>query len=78
MEEHRASPELESIFANLGREIHRPLDALRDGIEALLDDPARLVEETDRTQAATLLALCDDLRQLTDDCLECPGNAATG
>ena len=53
----------------LSREICRPIDTLQASLARLLDDPTRPPSEIERTHAATMLALCDDLRRLTLDCL---------
>ena len=76
--EETGPPRLDPIFANLGREIRRPLDALRGGLELLLIDPAHAGKEADVAQAMTLLGLCDDLRHLTDDCLGAADQSPAG
>ncbi len=58
-------PALDSILANLGREICRPLDSLRLGLGHLLDDPNRPISELERAQVQTMLTLCEDLDRLT-------------
>ena len=57
------------ILALLGGEICRPLDLLRSGIGRMLDDPARPLGDAERTQARTMLGLCDELGRLTRDCM---------
>jgi len=58
-------PQLRAILANLGLEICRPLDSLRDGIGQFLDNPDKPISEAERAQAETMLTLCDDLGLLT-------------
>jgi len=77
MDEDTGTAGLAPIFANLSREIRRPLDALQSGLDGLLNDPDRPASDADRAQATTLLALCEDLRQLTVDCLGGPGQGET-
>jgi len=77
MDEDTGPLRLPLIFANLGRAILRPLDALQGGLDGLLDDPGWPASDADRTQAATLLALCEDLRQITLDTLEAAGEGET-
>jgi len=65
----RDRDDLRAILANLGREIRHPLESLRGGIGELLADPDRPISDAERTQARTMLALCDDLDRLTRGCL---------
>ena len=65
----RTQADLESILANLGREIRRPLDLLRDEIGRMMDAPPRPLTDAEVGQARTMLTLCDDLGRLTRECL---------
>ncbi|WP_435005242.1 hypothetical protein P12x_003137 [Tundrisphaera lichenicola] len=58
-------PQLRPILANLSREICRPLDSLRDGLERFLEGADRPISDAERAQARTMLSLCDDLGLLT-------------
>ena len=62
-------PDLQAILASLGQVICQPLDSLRGGIGRLLEDPARSISDSERGQAEVMLTLCDQLDQLTRDCL---------
>ncbi len=56
---------LPAIFANLSEEIRRPLDHLHEGITSLLASRTDELTESERSQAATMLNLCDEIDQLT-------------
>jgi hypothetical protein len=60
---------LRAILTNLGREICQPLDLLRGGIREVIVDRSGKITEVERSQAETMLALCDDLGRLTRECL---------
>jgi len=68
-ESEREGFSLQAILANLSREICQPLDLLQGGIGALLGDPSRPITEAERSQAETMLMLCNDLGRLTRECL---------
>lgn len=59
------SPQLRVVSSLLSREICRPIDSLRAGLVRLLEDPTSPPSEAERSHAATMLALCDDLTRLT-------------
>lgn len=63
------SPRLQVIASMLSREICRPIDSLQANLVRLLDDPTRPPSPVERTHAATMLTLCEDLRRLTCECL---------
>ena len=63
------SPRLQAIASLLSREICRPIDSLEANLVRLLDDPTQLPSPAERSHAATMLTLCEDLRRLTWDCL---------
>ena len=63
---------LGAILANLSSEIRRPLSLLRGGIGKILASPADSITDLERSQAETMLSLCDDLDRLTRDCLGSP------
>jgi signal transduction histidine kinase len=69
MNEKFGPPELEEILASLGQELRRPLDALQGEIVRLLIDPERPISDAQRSHTQTMLALCEDLRKLTVECL---------
>ena len=60
-------PRIREVSSLLSREICRPIDSLRANLVRLLDDPVHPPSEVERTHAATMLALCDDLERLTRD-----------
>lgn len=60
---------LQAISAMLSREICRPIDSLQANLLQLLEDPAKLHSEAERSHASTMLDLCDELRRLTHGCL---------
>jgi hypothetical protein len=60
---------LRAILTNLGREICQPLDLLRRGISQVIVDRSGRITEIERSQAETMLALCDDLGRLTRESL---------
>ena len=66
--------EIGAILDLLGAEIRRPLDALRVGIDRLIDDPTGPLSEPEAIQARTIRGLCDDLDRLTRECLATPGS----
>ena len=74
MDENPDHSGLETILASLGQELSRPLDALQEEILRLLGDPGRSITETQRSHTETMLALCEDLRKLTAECLGVPGS----
>ena len=68
--DHQAdSPRLQEVSSMLSREICRPIDSLQANLVRLLDDPTRPPSEVERNHASTMLALCEDLRRLTRECL---------
>jgi len=76
MDEKPDPSKLTAILASLGRELRRPLDSLQEEIERLLVDHDRPITEAQRLHIQTMLALCDDLRKLTADCLGEPSSVA--
>jgi hypothetical protein len=56
---------LPAILANLSDEIRRPLNQLHEGISSLLAIPPGELTESERSQAATMLSLCEEIDQLT-------------
>jgi len=77
MEEKPDHPGLKAILASLGQELGRPLDALQGEILRLLGDPDRPITDAQRSHTRTMLALCEDLRKLTAECLGDPGSMAS-
>jgi hypothetical protein len=74
----RSTPDstaFEAILGHLGREICRPLDLLQQGIGSLLADSDEQLTEPERTQATTMLILCDELDRLTRHYLGTPDQA---
>lgn len=63
---------LPAILINLSQEIRRPLCQLRDRIGSLVEEPSGAITDQERSQAETMLALCDDLDRLTLDYLGDP------
>ncbi len=78
MDARTEHPQLRPILANLSREICRPLDSLRDGLERFLDGADRPISDAERAQARTMLTLCDDLGSLTRDRLGGPPTRPEG
>jgi len=76
MDEKPVPSELRAILATLGQELRRPLDTLQEEIERLLIDHDRPITDAQRSHTRTMLALCDDLRKLTADCLGEPASVA--
>ncbi len=76
MDQKPDPPELKAILASLGQELRRPLDALQGEIDRILIDPDRPISDGQRTHTQTMLALCEDLRRLTVECLGEPESAA--
>jgi signal transduction histidine kinase len=60
---------LNAILANLSQEICQPLGLLRGGISQLVGSRADQLSEAERSQAQTLLTICDDLGRLTRETL---------
>ncbi len=77
MDAEPGSSPLPAIFANLSREILRPLDAFQAGLDGLLNDPVAAASDAERSHAQTLLTLCEDLRQLTVAYLDAPPPGTT-
>ena len=69
MESQVDASRLQAISAMLSREICRPIDSLQANLVQLLEEPGKLPSETERSHAATMLTLCEELRRLTQDCL---------
>jgi hypothetical protein len=65
----READGLVAILSNLSREISLPLGLLRAGIGQIIDAGPEVVSEAERSQAQTLLMVCDDLERLTRECL---------
>ena len=63
------TPRLQEIASMLSREICRPIDSLQANLIKMLDDPACSTSSAERTHAATMLTLCEDLKRLTWECL---------
>ena len=68
-------PDLKDVLATIGQELRRPIDALQGEIDRLLIDPDRPISDAQRSHTETMLALCEELRMLT---LECLGEPAAG
>ncbi|WP_435016656.1 hypothetical protein TA3x_004229 [Tundrisphaera sp. TA3] len=79
MEEKPSGPELKAVLAALGQELKRPIDALQGEIDRLLIDPTRPITDAQRSHTQTMLALCRELRELTEECLggRLPGDSIT-
>ena len=61
---------LQAILANLSGEICLPLGLLRGRIGKILLSPPSSITDLERSQAETMLNLCDDLDRMTRECLE--------
>jgi hypothetical protein len=64
---------LSGILGELSGEICRPLGMLQQGIETLLSDPDEAPTDAERSQAATMITLCDEIDRLTRHYLGSPG-----
>lgn len=62
--------QLRSLLDHLGRGFARPLNALRDDLTSLLDEPPNSLADEPRGHLRTILALNDDLLDLTEGYLE--------
>jgi hypothetical protein len=62
---HDPDPDLQAILAKLGSEISKPLGLLQQGIGSLLTDPDHRPTDSEQSQAATMLVLCDEINRLT-------------
>ena len=76
MDDQVDASRLQAISAMLSREICRPIDSLQANLMQLLEEPGKLPSETERSHAATMLGLCEELRRLTRDCLGEEGQPA--
>jgi signal transduction histidine kinase len=65
--------ELRTILSHLSHELSRPLISLRAGFDLLLGDTAQPITEEQRGHVQTMVALCDELLQLTRSYLDYAG-----
>jgi hypothetical protein len=62
----------QAILSNLSNEIRRPLDDLQKEISSLLAECPESMTEPERSQASTMLILCEEIARLTQDSLGAP------
>jgi len=62
--------ELRSILSNLSHELSRPLISLRAGFDLLLGESPPTISPDQRGHLLTMVALCDDVLQLTRSYLD--------